>query len=106
MTLCLIAAPLTLSTGCSITPNAPRAKVFLALKDVWVLKDKAMRVYAQRVVAGKVSNEQRSRVWAMHSKFQASYDMALVLTGFDTTKTAPDDLINVVDQLIVFINNL
>lgn len=101
----LYIAPLTLTTGC-VAPTAPRAKVYLTLKSIWILKDKAMRVYAEKAVQRKISPEQRSRVWTMHAEFQTAYDLAMAGTGFDTSQTAPDNLVNLTDSLIAFINSL
>jgi len=107
MLLSLVAAPLSLTTGCGTTaPTAPRAKAYLALKDVWTLKDRAMKVYAISAVKKEIDNTQRANVWIMHSKFQASWNAAMILTNFDTTQTAPDELVNITQTLIDLVNNL
>lgn len=101
--ICLAASP-----GCTnlVQPTAPRAKAFLALKDVWTLKDRAMRVYAEKAVLHKITIEQRAKVWEQHRKFQAGYDAALTLVSYDTNGTAPDDLVNLTQTLVDLINAL
>jgi hypothetical protein len=93
-----VAAPTVMTTGC-VTPTSTRAKVFLTLKDTWTVVDKAMNVYAEQVVRGKVSKEAEAKADAAYDNFRAAWRVAVRSTGTDNVVT-PDNVKALADALL------
>lgn len=92
-------------TGC-VAPTSVKAKAFLTLQDTWSAKDRAMKVYADLAVRGKLTIEQRQKVWMAHDKFQRSFDAALGLVGQDWTAPTPQIVEVSATELVSLVNSL
>jgi len=103
LTLCLF--DIALFMPACVQPTAPRALAFLSLKDTWNVVDRAMNVYGEAVVRGRVSAKDQLTIDRTHAIFVAAWREAVKNTGADTTLT-PDNVQRWSNELLLLLTNL
>ena len=87
--------------GCGTTP---KRAAFNSFKSISVSVDNAMMAYADAVIAGKVTLEQRRQVAALKVKYNAAMESALALAQYDYSQFAPQQVIEIAAQLVNTVN--
>jgi len=105
MALCLIAAPAAF-TGCSTTDQSREAIVFYTFKDVQIIVHRAYEVFADKVVRGEVTPEERARVEDAYVRYQDAFRTAFIVANQDLTKLTPADVQRLADEITKLIYRL
>lgn len=99
----VLSAPLVF-TGCKTTDAQVIA--FKTLKTTQIAVDRAMNVYAEAVVTGKVSVPDVARIDAAHARYRAGFRFAIAATRNDLSAVTPDDVARLSGELLTLIKNL
>lgn len=84
----------------------PKAAAFHTLKDTQISVDKAMTVYGQLCVTGKVSAENQQKIDAAHAQYRTAFRTAVQAAQLDYSKLTPDTVQSLADLLLTLIVQL
>ncbi len=97
LALCLATAP-AVFTGCETATK--EQIVFYTFKDIQIIAHKAMDVFAEKVVLGKVTPAKKAEVESAYAQYQAAFKLAFVAAQNDLSKLTPTDVQRLADQLV------
>lgn len=109
VSLCLMApvAPVVLLSGCAWLKNTPAETVaFFSFKDSWALTKTAYDKWSERVVMGKVTQEQSDKVDVAWNKYRSAFQSSMALARQDWSAISPATLIVIQNELLTLITNL
>jgi len=94
-------------TGCAAFSNTPAVTVrYFTLLDSWTLTKAAYDSWSERVVSGKVSQEDEAKVDAGWNKYRDSFQVAIKLARQDWNSPSPGDLTKIQNELLLLIQTL
>lgn len=79
-------------SGCKSTPATLDAKAYRTLKQTQILVDKAMIVYANLCVKGKISEAQQAEVDQLHAQYREAFRFAAGAARLDYSTLTPDNV--------------
>jgi hypothetical protein len=111
-TALLMPIPVTVVTSTLVTTGcatSPRRATYDTLATIGAAVDKSMKMYSDAVLAGRITPEQREKVRAVKNQYNQIYVTACNAAAFDYGTAAPEDLINIknelLDLIVVLITN-
>lgn len=104
--LCVALPCVAITPGCGIFKTKPTAEavVYYTFKDSWTFSKTAYDSWSERVVLGKVTQEQSDKVDAAWNKFRAAFKASMALARNDWAATTPASLLSIQKDLLALIS--
>lgn len=92
-------------TGCKNTQTV-QTRAYSTLKQTQILVDKAMNVYGQLCVTGRLSIAQQAQIDQLHAQYREAFRLAAGAARLDYTTVTPANVQYLADLLLELITKL